>query len=131
MSIKEYFVKWVGGMTESLKLWAVQLVVQAENELPGSTGAEKRSYVVAQLDEMVKLPWYVEPFDGPAFGLLVDLVCEKLNLLTDRDITAVSASTIMKVAKIIDVDSNEIKSTSGLSIDERIELLYKKYGIKS
>lgn len=130
MNMKEFFAKWTGGLTDGLKLWAVQLVIEAEKTLPGATGAEKRASVVKRLDDMVKLPWYVEPFDGPAFGLLVDLVCEKLNMLTDKDIASVTPDAAKKVAKIIEVDNSELNAASGLSVDERIEALYRKYGIK-
>lgn len=130
MNIKEIFARLTGGLTEGLKLWAVQLVIEAEKNLPGATGAEKRANVIRRLDETVRLPWYAEPFDGPAFGLLVDMVCEKLNLLTDKDIASVTPAAAKKAASLLEVDSNEIKAASGLSVDERIEALYRKYGIK-
>lgn len=130
MNVKDFFAKFIAGMKESLKLWAIQLIVDAEKKLPGETGAEKRKYVVAQLDDMVKLPWYAEPFDSPAFGILVDLVCGKLNLLTDKKLAEMTPETIKKAATLIDVEDNEIKSVSALSVDERIDALYKKYGIK-
>lgn len=130
--MKEWFAKFFAGMAESLRVWAVQLVVDAEKSLPGATAAEKRAWVVSRLDDMVKLPWYAEPFDGPAFGMLVDLVCGKLNLLTDHKLEAVPLTVegVKKAAALIDVDDNEIKSVSGMSVDERIEALYRKYGIK-
>lgn len=130
MGIRDFLAKWTCGMKDGLKLWVVQLVIATEKELPGATGAEKRANVVKQLDEMVKLPWYAEPFDGPAFGLLVDMVCEKLNLLTDRNIASVKPETAKKAAKVIEADAEDIKSVSALSVDERIDALYKKYGIK-
>lgn len=130
MNVKDFFAKFIAGMKESLKLWAIQLIVDAEKKLPGETGAEKRKYVVAQLDDMVKLPWYAEPFDAPVFGILVDLICGKLNLLTDKKLAEMTPETIKKAATLMDVEDNEIKSVSALSVDERIDALYKKYGIK-
>lgn len=130
--MKEWFLKLFGSMTESLKVWAVRFIVQAESSLPGATAAEKRTYVVKMLDEKVDLPWYAEPFDGPLFGLLVDLACKKLNLLTDHNLTAVPLTevSVNKAAALLEVDDDKIKSVSTLSIDERIEALYRKYGIK-
>ncbi len=58
---------------------ALKRVLEAEAALPGATGAEKRDFVARRLDEMVKLPWWLEPFDGALFGLAIDVVCGALN----------------------------------------------------
>ena len=134
MSIKEILAKFAAGAVSSLKKWALQLVMEAEEAIPGGTGTEKRAYVVRRLDDMVRLPWFLEPFDGPAFGLLVDLVCDKLNLLAGHDWRAVSLTPeqLEKVAAVVDMPAEEAKATvkEDMSLDERIEAMYKKYGIK-
>ncbi|MEA5034252.1 hypothetical protein [Cloacibacillus evryensis] len=127
MNIKEILAKWATGAVSSLKVWAVQLVMETERTIPGESAERKRAYVVQRLDDMVKLPWYFEPFDGPAFGLIVDYACDKLNLVMGHEWTDLSPEQVKKVAAVIDAPVTEV---SGQSIDERIEALYKKYGIK-
>lgn len=139
MSVKELFAKFTSGMVSSIKVWVVQLIIDTEKNIPGAAGAEKRKYVIQRLDDMVKLPWYLEPFDGPAFGILVDLACDKLNLLCGHDWGNVSLTPeqITKVAAIVDAPKEEAEkvvsaaaATENVSVDDRIEALYKKYGIK-
>ena len=63
----------------SLRLWALQIIIEAETRIPGQTGAEKKAYVVKTLDELIRLPWWLEPVDSAIFGALIDLICDKLN----------------------------------------------------
>lgn len=135
--IKNWLAKLATGMVSSLKIWVVQQILEAEQAVPGKNGEEKRTHVVQRLDDMVKLPWYMEPFDGPAFGILVDLACDKLNMLCGHDWTKVTLTPeqITKVAAVVDVPKEEAEkvvsaATASATIDDRIEALYKKYGIK-
>ena len=64
----------------SLRLWALQIILEAERRVPGQTGAEKKAYVVKTLDELIRLPWWLEPVDSAIFGALIDLICEKTPL---------------------------------------------------
>lgn len=130
--IRMLLVKLAAGAVSSLKLWVLQMVMEAEAEIPGGTGMEKRAYVVKRLDDIVKLPWYLEPFDGPVFGMLVDLACGKLNLLVGHnwDGAKFTPEQEQKIAAVMDVPAavaekavSEIKCAS-----ERIESLYEKYG---
>ncbi|MEG1824357.1 MAG: hypothetical protein RRY12_01235 [Cloacibacillus sp.] len=138
--IKNWLASLATGMVSSLKVWVVQQILEAEQTIPGATGTDKRAYVVQRLDDMVKLPWYIEPFDGPAFGVLVDLACDKLNLLCGHDWASVTLTPeqITKVAAVVDAPKTDAEQTvaaatainESASIDDRIEALYKKYGIK-
>ena len=127
MNLKEMLATFIAGMVSSLKVWAVQLVIETEKAIPGESAAKKRAYVVQKLDDMVRLPWYLEPFDGPAFGLIVDYACDKLNLIMGHKWEDLTPEQVQKVAAVIDMPVTEV---SGSSIDERIEAMYKKYGIK-
>ena len=129
--MKDYILQLMFKAVSGLKLWAVQLVMEAEKSIPGSSSGDKRAYVVQRLDDMVKLPWYLEAFDGPAFGLVVDYACDKLNLVMGHDWTELTPEQVTKVAAVIDapVAVAEVEA-AGASIDERIEAMYKKYGIK-
>lgn len=45
------------------------------------TNPQKRDAVVQVLDDCIRLPWYAEPFDGIAIGLLVDSGVAAFNAL--------------------------------------------------
>lgn len=132
--IKELLAGFATNAIASLKVWALQLVIEAEGAIPGGTGAEKRAYVVKRLDDMVRLPWFLEPFDGPAFGLLVDMACDKLNLLMGHewDAAELTPEQTRKIAAVIDVPASAAAKAVGevKGVNERIEALYKQYGIK-
>lgn len=133
--IKELLAKFAAGAIASLKMWVLQLVIEAEGAIPGGTGMEKRAYVVQRLDDMVKLPWYLEPFDGPAFGLLVDMACDKMNLLVGHkwDETELTPEQTQKIAAVIDVPASAAAKAVGEvkgGVNERIDALYKQYGLK-
>lgn len=63
----------------SLRLWALQIILEAENRIPGQTGAEKKAYVVKALDEFIRLPLWLEPIDSVVFGAIIDVICRRLN----------------------------------------------------
>ncbi len=132
MNVKELLARFAAGAVSSLKVWAVQMVMETERSIPGESSAEKRRYVVARLDDMVRLPWYLEPFDGPAFGLIVDYACEKLNLIMGHKWEELSPEQVRKVAAVVDMPAAEAKAavSEEMGLDERIEAMYKKYGIK-
>ena len=79
--MKRWLIHLAERAVPALREWTQQLMLYAENNIPGATGAEKKAYVVGKLDEMVMLPWYLEPFDGVIFGALVDFICARLNTL--------------------------------------------------
>ena len=115
-----------------LRVWVVDKVLWAEKELHGKTGKEKRAIIVAKLDELVRLPFWLEWADGPLIGWLVDLACEKLNWLTDHDFEGVDLDEAQK-EKVADVLEAPLKVSAlpkGKSIDERLNELYEEYGIK-
>ena len=64
---------------DQMKAWVIEQVMWAETNMRGKSGKEKRDAVVARLDEMIKLPFYLEWLDDKLIGILVDLVCGKLN----------------------------------------------------
>lgn len=58
---------------------ALKKILEVEAAIPGASGAEKKAYVARLLDEAVKLPWYLEYFDGALFSLVIDVLCYALN----------------------------------------------------
>lgn len=66
-------------MLQKVKEWVMEQVLWAEKNLKGKPGGEKRAAVVAKVDDMIKLPWWLEWVDGPLIGWLVDQACDLLN----------------------------------------------------
>ena len=62
-----------------IKKWTIEQVLWAERELKGKTGAEKKAAVVKKLDDLIKLPFYLEWIDDIILGVLVDNACKVLN----------------------------------------------------
>ena len=127
MNAKNLFTTLALNFGKGLKAAALQMIVAAETTLPGSTGAEKRAYVVQRLDDMLPLPWYLEALDGPAIGVLVDVICSKLNLLTDHDKISVAKVDPEKLAVVIDATDAELAQEK--TVDEKLEALYTKYNV--
>lgn len=93
--------KWLLAKAEkavpSLRLWALQIILEAENRIPGQTGAEKKAYVVKTLDELIRLPLWLEPVDSVIFGALIDLICDKLNAKYGHIWGDIAAKNVMSV----------------------------------
>lgn len=69
----------------NLKKWALEQVIQAEKNLPGKTGAEKRAAVIKKLDDMIQLPAYLEWMDDIIIARAVDYAVAALNKLTGHN----------------------------------------------
>lgn len=126
MSMKSILNTISKSFTAQLKAKALTCILAAEKTLPGATGAEKRAYVVRQLDDLITLPWYLESLDGPAIGALVDVICNKLNLLTDHDMTAVVGE---EDKAVVAIEATEAELTEEKSVEEKLEELYRKYKV--
>lgn len=122
---------------KQLKKWVIELVIWAETEFKDKTGKEKRAIVTAKLDDMLKLPWWLEWADGPLIGCLVDLACEKLNWLTDKNFSylTLTPSQINKLATVMTAPLNAIQQTAATvinkTVDDKLNDIYKSYLIKS
>ncbi len=77
--IKAWLLAKAEAAVPSLRLWALQIILEAERRVPGETGAEKKAYVVKTLDELIRLPLWLEAIDGVIFSALIDLICKRLN----------------------------------------------------
>lgn len=79
--------------TIEIKEFIQRLVILMEaisTDISGEIGTvvaskDKRNAVVNAIDEMIKLPWFLELFDGPAIGIIVDGVCTALNTVFGND----------------------------------------------
>ena len=133
MSIKSILQNIAETVLAGLKTTATQLIIAAENSIEGTTGAEKRKTVVAQLDEYIKLPNILEWVDDIALGLLVDAICDRLNLLTDDDFSEVTEEEAAAVAASLDVDDATLADQLAdcETVDEKLAVLLAKYGIKN
>ncbi len=120
-------------MLEKIKMWVVQQVLWAEKNLPDKTGAEKRDAVIAKLDELIQLPFYLEWVDGAFISWLIDLVCEKLNWIYDYDFshaepTPEQLSELAQAADVVNI-SDFKNFDNSKSIDERFNELCKQHKI--
>lgn len=129
----------VAAKMAEIRAWVVERVKWAEINLKGKTGAEKRKAVVDRLDDLIKLPFWLEWADGYLIGVLVDNVCNLLNILTDddkggHDWTALEASP-EEVAALMEIPAEQIKTSvkahSDQSVDERFAALCAEYGIST
>ncbi len=50
-----------------------------KGEVVSLQSKDKRDAVVSYLDDLIVLPWFLEPLDGPVIAALVDFVVGKLN----------------------------------------------------
>ena len=50
-----------------------------KGEVASLQSKDKRDAVVSYLDDLIVLPWFLEPLDGPVISALVDFVVGKLN----------------------------------------------------
>lgn len=79
--------------TIEIKEFIQRLVILMEaisTDISGEIGTvvaskDKRNAVVNAIDDMIKLPWFLEMFDGPAIGIVVDGVCTALNTVFGND----------------------------------------------
>ena len=84
------------GILEKAKQKIVEQVIWAEKELAGKTGAEKKAAVVKKLDDLIKLPAYLEWVDDMVISYLVDQACDKLNALTAHNFGNVELNDVDK-----------------------------------
>ena len=142
MSLKSLLEDAWSSLERELKVCALKLIIKAEASLEGETGEEKRAYVVKQLDEAVELPWYLEPFDAGVFELIVDAVCDKLNLLCGHDwlseLEALEGDAVTELADELlasdeegTVSVDDEATSADDDTDARITALYDKYGLTS
>lgn len=114
-----------------LRLWVVEQVLWAENELAGKTGKEKRAIIVAKLDELVPLPFWLEWADGPLIGWMADRACDILNHITGHKFKGLQLSQEQKekVADVLEAPLT-VAAAKEKTVDERLNELYKEYGIQ-
>ena len=119
---------------KKLKVWVVERVLWAEKELKGKTGAEKRAVVVAKLNEIIDLPWVPEWVEKKVIGWLVDLACEKLNILTDHDFSKMQLDEKQtgELVEALEAPTEMVVSAASkaATVDERLAELCKMYGIE-
>lgn len=121
-------------MLKNIKKWVLEQVVWAEKNLKGKPGAEKRAAVVAKVDDMLALPWWLEWVDGPVIGWIVDMVCERLNWLTDWkfDEVDLTPERAEKLVVAMGAPLAEVKAAAEKpkSLDDRLAELSERYGIE-
>ena len=98
------------------KAWVLENVLWAERNLKGRSGTEKKAAVVAKLDDMIRLPAWLEWADGPVIAWLVDRACDMLNEMYGHDWGAavMDGEEIKDTAAVMpDPDTGEDTETDG------------------
>ena len=124
----------------NLKAKVAEAVLEVEKEFAGKSGEEKRAVVVKRLDDLIKLPWWLDDLldlDGKLIGYLVGQACDALNILTDGDFSDVEIDpemlAVVAEAPIEAVnqahDAVTAKATKQQTVNERLEELYKQFGV--
>lgn len=128
--LKELWEKY-----QALKVKVVEAVQLVEKEFKGKSGEEKREAAIHIMDDLIKLPLYLEWADNVLIGWLVDLAVEKLNFFSDwmfgkEETPEVDAGRMAGIleANVYDMDAAR-NATPGQDVNARIEALYQKYGI--
>ena len=118
-------------MYEKLKVNVVECIAWAEKELSGKSGEEKKAAVKRKLDDMIPLPFYLEWADDLLISYLIDVVCNQMNAITSRKVETVT--DVKKMAAVIELPENVLldEGTKDLTVDERLEELYRQYNLKS
>lgn len=93
------------GYLEQIKQWTIEQVLWAETELHGKSGADKKAAVVKKLDDMIKLPSYLEWVDDMIISYLVDQACAKLNEMSEHNFKNyfITPETKAKIASEMEV----------------------------
>ena len=138
-------------MFDNLKKWVVEQVLWVEQNMAGKSGAEKRAAVVAKIDDLIPLPWFLEWMDGPLIGWLVDKCCALLNAEAGHDwsglnMTGAARESLAQGLPDVDAYTRTVEEVAGTAkrtvqktvekaaanledTGEKLESLFEQYGI--
>lgn len=76
---------------------------------------QKHAAVVAALDDIIRLPWYLEPFDGPALDMAVSTAVAALNGMkwfreVSGHIVDAKADKLDLTVKVASIEANKVRS---------------------
>lgn len=127
---------------QQVKELIAQFVLEAERELKGKTGKQKREWVAKRIADAITLPWWGEALKLDYWGakILIGQVCDRFNLLTDGDFSDVEIDPALgaAVADIPEIAILAARATLPMSdgeskqqtVDERFRALLAEYGLK-
>ena len=95
------------GIVDDIKGKIIEQVLWAENTFCGKSGAEKKAAVVKRLDDLIKLPSYLEWVDDMVISYLVDQVCEKLNQITSHNFEGLLMNDTQKTELANSIETRE------------------------
>lgn len=123
-------------MLNTIKKWIVEQVLWVEQNLKGKTGEEKRKAVIERACDCVDIPLVPEFVERPikrwVFGMIVDMVVEKLNWLSDWAFGDLKPTKkqVEKLAEVADAPMVMLASASkAATFDERLDDLYHQYKV--
>ncbi|MBR1486635.1 MAG: hypothetical protein IJ597_05210 [Synergistaceae bacterium] len=79
---------------KKIKIWVIEQVIWAEQNLRDKTGADKKAAVIRKLDDLIKLPFYLEWIDDVIISLLVDQACAQLNKVSAHNFGNVELNSV-------------------------------------
>ena len=96
--MKVFLAKLAVTLRKPLANLVMELVAQAEEKIPGESGAAKKEYVIGKLDDLITLPWFLEPFDNAIFEVLIDAGVRLLNKWFGHNWAKMQASDLVQAA---------------------------------
>jgi hypothetical protein len=79
IGFEETVIKAPGMVVEIAKAVCIVIEKIATDAKGVITGGEKKDALVNFLDDCIRLPFFLEPFDGPVIGFIIDKVIDWLN----------------------------------------------------
>lgn len=76
----KYLVTRVGELVNVITV-LVAIIENFSNDVKSLDNSEKRELAVEYLDNLIKLPWYLESIDGPIIGIAVGWAVSKAKTL--------------------------------------------------
>lgn len=115
-------------MYQDLKIKVIEAVQWAEQELCGKSGAEKKAAVIKRLDELIRLPIYIDWVSNIIIGYLVDFFVKKMNDMYPKWMVAPQVVDVKMVANSAPA-VEEIIPVPGEDTEAKFKALCNKYNL--
>lgn len=103
---------------KKLKEWTLEQILWAEKNLKDKDGPAKKKAVLAKLDELIKLPCYLEWMDDLVISWLIDKTCKYLNEITAHNFSGLTADTSLKEKVAANIQIFDLANTANTKESE-------------
>lgn len=69
----------IKNLKNKIKSLILEQILWSEKNLKNKSGHEKKLAVIQKLDDLIKLPEYLEWVDNALLSWLIDAICQKIN----------------------------------------------------